>query len=698
MNKKKMGLFEKIINIVLDILIFLFGIILLVSIYKSIQIKVLGNDYSSFFGYSIFEVKTGSMADTINIGDWIVVKSSPKIKLNDIVTYRQDGEFITHRVIESYKGTYITKGDANTAKDDPITQDQIVGKVNKILPHFGIFRKTLFNPLVLVMLIITVYVFSYVVKKNQKEEKSDSNRMDKVLEELINKTKKIIISLQDKETKTKMQKVKAPKIVEKKEAQPVKKVINEKPSELINDIKAEQVTSSNVENEIDVEQIKNEVFNDDEFDKTKYFRVIPVDKDELDSTYLGIKKNQELEDELNAKKKKPIVNNAPVEEVNDSLIKNKLEMLHGKKNKRSKNIIGKIMFLKSEEISEIINIITKDEKMKTNEATIKETLIDAYIDAKYYNYCGNINVEYNGRNMNSRIAEALNNIMEKMINDYSGSDSKYAEKVAKYANIFNLLIYIDQTNFDTNDISTIRESYVKKFNRLLKGQYDSEKQLNDIINSIIKDQKLYKGMIKYTIKKLETNSFDLSFNQLSSKRNLFALELDHNISFSKVYSEYIVDKAYSEGTIAEDKTIVLAALLLVQLTKDMLSQEFNRKYIIYVPETLYDKDNKLGKLLKMTEDEFVKNNIIILIRYSELIKNKKIVKELRKNGYRFALVFDETTIIKEKDQSIISVAEYIFMNKKKVDAASMLPSIPENLQNSIIYEDIASKVGNYGGE
>ena len=229
-------------------------------------------------------------------------------------------------------------------------------------------------------------------------------------------------------------------------------------------------------------------------------------------------------------------------------------------------------------------------------------------------------------------------------------------------------------------------------------QYDSEKQLNDIINSIIKDQKLYKGMIKYTIKKLETNSFDLSFNQLSSKRNLFALELDHNISFSKVYSEYIVDKAYSEGTIAEDKAIVLAALLLVQLTKDMLSQEFNRKYIIYVPETLYDKDNKLGKLLKMTEDEFVKNNIIILIRYSELIKNKKIVKELRKNGYRFALVFDETTIIKEKDQSIISVAEYIFMNKKKVDAASMLPSIPENLQNSIIYEDIASKVGNYGGE
>ena len=49
----------------------IFGIILLVSIYNNVQIKILGNKYSSFFGYSTFEVQTGSMADTINPGDWI---------------------------------------------------------------------------------------------------------------------------------------------------------------------------------------------------------------------------------------------------------------------------------------------------------------------------------------------------------------------------------------------------------------------------------------------------------------------------------------------------------------------------------------------------------------------------------------------------------------------------------------------------
>ena len=91
---KKRRVYEKIVNIILDILIFMFGIILLISIYNNVQIKVLGNEYSSFFGYSMFEVQTGSMADTINPGDWIVVKTTKNIELNDIITYQEKGGFM----------------------------------------------------------------------------------------------------------------------------------------------------------------------------------------------------------------------------------------------------------------------------------------------------------------------------------------------------------------------------------------------------------------------------------------------------------------------------------------------------------------------------------------------------------------------------------------------------------------------------
>ena len=140
---------EKIFSILLDILIILFGFILLVFIYNNIQTRILGNDYSSIFGYSTFEVQTGSMEgdveDSISIGDWVIVKYTNNIQLEDVITYQKDGAFITHRVIEEYNGTYITKGDANNAKDDPVSREQIVGKVVKILPGFGFIRKTIWQ-------------------------------------------------------------------------------------------------------------------------------------------------------------------------------------------------------------------------------------------------------------------------------------------------------------------------------------------------------------------------------------------------------------------------------------------------------------------------------------------------------------------------------------------------------------------------
>ena len=83
---------EKIINVILDIAIFIFGIILLISIYNNVQTKILKNSYSSFFGYTVFGVQTGSMADEINAGDWIIVKGSKNYKLNDVVTATWDSK------------------------------------------------------------------------------------------------------------------------------------------------------------------------------------------------------------------------------------------------------------------------------------------------------------------------------------------------------------------------------------------------------------------------------------------------------------------------------------------------------------------------------------------------------------------------------------------------------------------------------
>ena len=49
MNKKRIKIVDKLINVVLDIAIFIFGVILLITLYNNIQVKILKNTYSSFF-------------------------------------------------------------------------------------------------------------------------------------------------------------------------------------------------------------------------------------------------------------------------------------------------------------------------------------------------------------------------------------------------------------------------------------------------------------------------------------------------------------------------------------------------------------------------------------------------------------------------------------------------------------------------
>ena len=81
MKEKKKNVREKILNIVLNTFIVVFGIILLFSIYNNVQVSIFGKDYSDFFGYSVFEVQTGSMKPEISPGDWIVVKATKNIKI-----------------------------------------------------------------------------------------------------------------------------------------------------------------------------------------------------------------------------------------------------------------------------------------------------------------------------------------------------------------------------------------------------------------------------------------------------------------------------------------------------------------------------------------------------------------------------------------------------------------------------------------
>lgn len=162
---------KRFLKCLIDIIIWSIIAIMLIISYSLIETKILDKPYTNILGYTIFEVVTGSMSGTIEIGDAIIVKLQTDTQTGDIVVFEQDGNLVTHRIIKITENNVITKGDANNAEDEPISRNNIVGKVIKIIPNVGIWKKVILTPKVLISIITTIILFGLAASYG--EEKTD---------------------------------------------------------------------------------------------------------------------------------------------------------------------------------------------------------------------------------------------------------------------------------------------------------------------------------------------------------------------------------------------------------------------------------------------------------------------------------------------------------------------------------------------
>lgn len=729
MKDNKMNKKEKIINYALNILIGLFSIVLVVSVYNTIQIRIFKNDCSNFFGYSIFEVQTNSMAEYINSNDWIIVKKTDKIKLDDVVTFKEDNEFITHRVIEKYNGTYITKGDANNSKDDPIDQSQIIGKVVKVLPGFGIIRKTLFNKEVLFVLIVTLLVINMMYKKKntdikelveeEENDNTDSHEETKeinTLEKIENNIKLIDedpdnIDINDFINKRMEEEKETEEFVETKNEEEMDTSFDDN---YIKVIKEEELVKEEVSEEVDTneetteENVTNMESKEEEFVELDD-DILTIDTNKLEEEKLETEENEkiiaEVEAKIEAKKAEKEAKLKAIEEEKErkriekellnqpeQLTQITLERLQEKrKGKKSKNIIDKIMYVKKEQLNEFIDLVNDEDKLLVNEFTIKNELTKAYIDAKFYN-------EGNNKKKDdlSRIKEYIYQIADNLNSEYKGQDTKYSLKVEKYKNIFELILTLECSDLSGMQSADIRRFYIRTITEYGKDKNWEINKIEDIESKYRIIQKKYIGVIEFLMKNLDTKMFTLEFNELKKEKNSYGLFLKHNIDFDKIYSEDVINDTYSNGIIAEDKMIVLINLLLIQLIKDMLLGKFNNKYILNLPGSIYSKKNKFDNVLKMLSDKYAMSNVIFLIDYEKLLKNKEIVKECRKNGYKFALIFNKDLSDTKGFKSNISLVDKIYIDKDNIKETKFDELIPKDF--NVIYEDMTNKVGDLDEE
>ena len=206
-----MKVVKKIFRWIFDIILFIILAIALIMAYNHIQINIKGNTYTTMLGYSAFEVATGSMSNTIEIGDVILVKliePNETLSENEIVVFTQDTTLVTHRIIKINGDQIITKGDANNTQDDPISRGQIIGKVVKIIPDVKMWKEIILTPKVLIPTSISILLlwifFSYDKEKDVKKTKKVIEEQEYIDEEIESNEEPEKIGAKEPTKKTKV--------------------------------------------------------------------------------------------------------------------------------------------------------------------------------------------------------------------------------------------------------------------------------------------------------------------------------------------------------------------------------------------------------------------------------------------------------------------------------------------------------------
>ena len=195
-----MSRFKKILNILKKAAIVLWWsltVVLLVSIFGIMTAKMRGK-VPYFFGYSIMNIVSGSMEDTIPEGSYILIKKTDpsEIRKGDIICFYSDDPKIkgfpnTHAVVEDpLEGEdgleFVTKGEANPL-NDPVTAkgNKLIGRYVKNLDLLTGFSKTLDgNTMLIISTVLTVLCAGLMIAsvflkmKSDPEEESDEQNVN----------------------------------------------------------------------------------------------------------------------------------------------------------------------------------------------------------------------------------------------------------------------------------------------------------------------------------------------------------------------------------------------------------------------------------------------------------------------------------------------------------------------------------------
>lgn len=291
-----------------------------------------------------------------------------------------------------------------------------------------------------------------------------------------------------------------------------------------------------------------------------------------------------------------------------------------------------------------INVFAKEVLSDYYDEELFNKLLNTYIENRYYNFYGDKNC-----NLEDTIFDHLKKKLMKLI---EGVDEETKNKISEMYVLFNYILCFDGVN-NINDITLVK--LLCDYRKSLFGINDAifQKNITKLISSVNEKREKFFNFF---------NSEEFYLNEYStSKEDVFDIEIRHNIEFPKLYSEYAIERVFNTLDINEDKLLVEYYLITKKIIENIKGCIFNRYYMLDLAPSLFEDKDKLYNLLSIAEDDCFKNQTIMKINYENYAKYTDIVKNMIRDGYKFAIFIDDD--INKDDFILFNIFDYIVVNK-----------------------------------
>ena len=306
-------------------------------------------------------------------------------------------------------------------------------------------------------------------------------------------------------------------------------------------------------------------------------------------------------------------------------------------------------------------VFTSKFKKEYNDRFIKE-----YIQTRYFNFN-----EDSERTIRKQILEQLRSVQEDiMINHIE--DRELIEQMCIF---FYYVLYFDHVVY----YKDLRE----KINKTAKLRYKvlgkkSEEYSEEIYIKMVDYEKQKQDLIA----RFDTDDFAIKITNYRNMPKAYRVNLIHKIKFPAEYSEFAINKAFVTGNAGEDRLFVEYYLVVVQVLKDILKQNFKRQYIVEFAYTLLSKPKKIKSLLNIINNLATQDKICLKLRHENFLKKKNEVYELMREGYRFALIIDNSFEVSYKNLEMLKMFKYIIIDKESKKYSEMM-EYKDSLENVI---------------